>query len=380
MKDLLTLILGFAPWILFLFLSGHTLHSLEFSIIISLIATVVFGFRELRKGFLLQWGTLLFFTACFVLINILHVYFIAEYMGILANGFLALIIWITIIAGKPFTLQYARENLPAFKHNDQKLIDRCQFLALIWGCLLTFATLIACFRAFNPGQLPYYVYFDISITIILGGILFTHYYKKQNSKQDVEIEFHTGTKEDSKEIASLIISAGGGIVEFLLHDLSKQFTITQLMQKQVEDEQSEFYYGNCIVASMNGKVVGLALAYPASLVHKPEADILPESRVTHLKEFYQKKIQDSLYLHALAVSPEARKRGIAHTLLGLVTKKAQSKNLNSISLDVWCDNQGAISLYEKLGYHVVDTIHITTHKLLPHDNGMQVMRKGVKGF
>ena len=174
MKDLLSLIIGFAPWILFLLLSGHTLTSLEISIVISLLASLLFGFKELRRGFLLQWGTLFFFASCLVLVNFMKVIVIAEYMGIISNGFLALIVWVSIMLGKPFTLQYARANCPKERWHDPTLIKRCRFIALVWACLLTLATFTACIKIYKPHLLPDYVYFDISIGIIFGGIIFTH--------------------------------------------------------------------------------------------------------------------------------------------------------------------------------------------------------------
>lgn len=367
MKELLTLVIGFFPWILFLLLSGHTLSSLENSILISLIACLILGFKELRKGFLLQWGTLIFFSICFIIINVMHLTFLAEYMGIFANGFLSLIIWISIVIGKPFTLQYVNKKV------DLKTKARCRFIAVAWGVLLTLSTAIHFIQVQDPSLFPNYIYFDISIAILILGIAFTHFYRRKQIHEEPKLIFRTGSKEDSESIASLIISAGGGIVEFLLHDLSTEITVEQIMKRQVEDKQSEFYHKNCIVAIFQNKIVGLALAYPSDLFHKPESGFIPEERILHLKNFYASKIKNSLYLHALAVSEEARGKGIASKLLEKVNEKAVSQGLNSVSLDVWCDNSAAISLYKKFGYKTVNTIDIPYHRLLPHQNGMQVM-------
>ena len=183
LKELIKFLLGFMPWLLFLFLSGHTLASLERSIIISLLANPVFGFKELRKGFILQWGTLLFFIVCAITINLMHFMFFAEYMGIISNGFLAGIIWVTLFIGKPFTLQYATAELPKERWNDPGLINSCRFIALVWAIILTFSTLIACIRILKPDLFPGWVYFDISIVTILGGSIFTTLYKTYKRNQ-----------------------------------------------------------------------------------------------------------------------------------------------------------------------------------------------------
>ena len=181
--ELVKFLFGFIPWILFLFLSGNTLVSLERSIIICLLASVIFSFKELRKGFILQWGTILFFVACTITVNLMSLVFVAKNMGIISNGFLTCIIWVTIFTGKPFTLQYAKADLPKERWDDPDLVRSCRFIAIVWAILLTFSTLIACFRILNPTLYPGWVYFDISIASILGGSIFTILYKNYRRNQ-----------------------------------------------------------------------------------------------------------------------------------------------------------------------------------------------------
>jgi len=183
LKEIIKFLFGFIPWILFLFLSGHTLVSLERSIIISLLASVIFGFRALREGFILQWGTLFFFMACAITVNLLKSVFVAEYMGIISNGFFASLIWVTILIGKPFTLQYAKVELPKEQWGEPGLIRSCRFIAVIWALLMTLSTLISFLRILKPGLFPGWVYFDITLGIMLGGGIFTTLYKKYKRSQ-----------------------------------------------------------------------------------------------------------------------------------------------------------------------------------------------------
>ena len=183
LKEIMSFLLGFMPWILFLFFSGQTFVSLERSILIGLLASLIFGYKELRGGFLLQWGTLIFFIACAVTVDGLKWIFVAKSMAIISNGFLALLIWWTLAIGKPFTLQYARAELPKEQWNDPALIQSCRFLAVVWAFLLTFLTLMAAFKNFNPGRYPDGIYFGITIAAIVGGIVFTTLYKKYKRNQ-----------------------------------------------------------------------------------------------------------------------------------------------------------------------------------------------------
>ena len=96
-KSILKFIVGFMPWILFLFISGHTLVSLERAIIVCLLASVLFGYKGLRKRFILNWGTLAYFMICLVMVNFMKNMFVIKNMSIFSNGFLAAII------PKPYT-------------------------------------------------------------------------------------------------------------------------------------------------------------------------------------------------------------------------------------------------------------------------------------
>ena len=176
-------LLGFMPWLLFLFFSGQTFSSLERSIIIGLLASLIFGFKELRRGFLLQWGTLIFFIACAITVNLMKSVWVAKSMGVISNGSLAFLIWGTIFAGKPFTLQYARAELPQERWDDPALIRSCRFMAVVWALLLTFLALMAYLKNSNPTLWPDWINFGISITVIVGGIVFTSLYKKYKRNQ-----------------------------------------------------------------------------------------------------------------------------------------------------------------------------------------------------
>ena len=181
MKDIIEILkflLGFASWIIFLFLSGNTLTSLERALAISFAISLIFGYKQLRSGFILQWGSVIFFAWCIIMVNGLQNVTIAKNMGVIANGFLASIIWLTILIRKPFTLQYAREDLPKERWNDPGLVQSCRFMAIVWGLLMVFSTFVACFKVMRPGSYPEIVYSSISIGTIMGGTLFTQFYKK----------------------------------------------------------------------------------------------------------------------------------------------------------------------------------------------------------
>lgn len=186
MKEFLQLILGFIPWLILMFIPAHSLSQLELAILICLAASIVFGFRDLRDLFILQWGTLIFFVACAILINGLKIIWFAENMDIIANGFLAGLIWISIALKKPFTLQYAKRELPEERWNDVHVIRTCVIIALVWACLITFSAVMAAVKHSHIVQLPDWVYFYISVINMVLGAIFTVWYKKRARRQRSE--------------------------------------------------------------------------------------------------------------------------------------------------------------------------------------------------
>ena len=183
LRELGVLVLGFVPWLIFLFISGHTLASLERATIISLLACLTFGFMELRRGYILQWGTLVFFCACAVLVNLLQVVWIATHMDLVANAGIAGIMWLTIVVGKPFALQYARRDLPKERWNDPKLIKGCRFITLVWAGLMSANAGLSFLRRSPIISLPEWAYFYATLCIILAGLVFTTLFKRRKRRQ-----------------------------------------------------------------------------------------------------------------------------------------------------------------------------------------------------
>lgn len=178
-RDIGRLLLGFTPWLLFLFLSGQSMQSLEVAIWLSLAASLTFGLSELRSRFILAWGTLGFFAACAVLVNGLHVAWVAIHMDVLANLSLAAIVWATLLAGRPFALQYARRDLPRERWNDPELIRGCRIITLVWALLMSLAAAVSLYKHTSAPQASRPAYFAISLALILIGVSFTTVFKRQ---------------------------------------------------------------------------------------------------------------------------------------------------------------------------------------------------------
>jgi len=179
LKELGLLMLGFLPWMLFLFLAGHTMTSLKIAIIISFVTAVTLGFGDLKRGFILQWGTVIFFFICIILVNLLDNIWMATEMDLVSNTALASIMWFTVVIGKPFALQYAKRGLTKEVWSDVNFIRGCMLITVVWACLMTFAVLISVTRRTTWLPFPSWVYFDLTLLNIAAGLTFTTIFKRK---------------------------------------------------------------------------------------------------------------------------------------------------------------------------------------------------------
>jgi hypothetical protein len=127
---------AFIPWIFFAVFNGPSQQSIVVSSLGALALMVFFNFRELRKGFILPWGSVLLFA--FLFLN--DRYGLVELEPIenlrLVNSTLAIIVLFSMIVGKPFTLQYAREEVDSGLWHNANFIRINWILTAIWAFLM----------------------------------------------------------------------------------------------------------------------------------------------------------------------------------------------------------------------------------------------------
>lgn len=176
----LKLFLGFLPWILYLILAGNTLVMFESAIIVGLVTSIICQLYELKKGFILSWGTLLFFMFMTVSVVILKNSWVIENAGWISNSALPLIVFISLIIGMPFTLQYAKEVISPDKWQQPLFIRINYLLTILWQIIFLLSLVV--YLIFNYYKLTdTWSYVIISyIPIFVGlwiNIWFPNWYK-----------------------------------------------------------------------------------------------------------------------------------------------------------------------------------------------------------
>jgi len=175
MKEIFSILLGFLPWIVFGVISGPSLWRLNAAIILALALVLVMGYKQLAKGFILTWGSLLFFGVNLVMVVLLRNLWVINNLDILSHGTLAAIAWLSIFMGKPFVLQYARETVPPERQASPVFYRTCRTLAVIWGVVFLIATGMSVAKTYGwwAGGMGYQA---VSLGLIGLGLWLNHWY------------------------------------------------------------------------------------------------------------------------------------------------------------------------------------------------------------
>ncbi len=107
-------------------------------------------------------------------------------------------------------------------------------------------------------------------------------------------------------------------------------------------------YEGCLYVGVSGnKIIGSII-----LRHEPEPAYLP---VKWMKDLNYEEV---LVIYTLAVHPDHLGKGIGQALLNFASNLGSQSNMKSLRLDVYENNLPAICLYEKCGFHYIDTVDL----------------------
>jgi carotenoid cleavage dioxygenase len=175
MKQIFSILLGFLPWIVFSAVSGPSLLRLNASIIAALVLVLVLGFKQLAKGFVLTWGSLLFFIVTLIMVVIFkNMWFIAN-LDILSHGTLAAIAWLSVFVGRPFVLQYAMETVPPERQSSPAFYQICRNLTVVWGVVFILSTGMSAAKSFGWWA-DGFGFEAVSLGLIGLGLWLNHWY------------------------------------------------------------------------------------------------------------------------------------------------------------------------------------------------------------
>ena len=186
---------------------------------------------------------------------------------------------------------------------------------------------------------------------------------------------HTG---DCRRIAELFRISSGGVADYIWSHLDHpDLTPIEIGELRYRRENTAFSYQNCLVAERAGHVIGMIHAFPIMPRH---ADGDDEAVDPVLRPYMELEIPDSLYVAGLALYPDFRGRALGSRMLQMARNQARRAALGSLSLLVFEQNAGAVSLYERHGFRVVDRRRVVPHALIGYGGDVLLMEARVLGL
>jgi len=195
-----------------------------------------------------------------------------------------------------------------------------------------------------------------------------------------QVVYRPAEKADCRRLAELMEIAAGGMLDFLFHDLVPGLTPVDIESQALANPSSHYSYRNTTVAEGLGRVIGMALSFPADKwrITDEMRQFVPADRLDHLNDFFSARVEDSMFPDALAVKEEWRGQGIGSQLIEQTKQNAETRGFYSVSLMVFRDNYDARRLYARHGFEVLREVAVEPHPRISHDSGCLLLNCPLK--
>ena len=128
-----------------------------------------------------------------------------------------------------------------------------------------------------------------------------------------------------------------------------------------------FSFKNARIAEADETVIGMALSYPIAETSPDNPDDFPAPVAPFVE--LEAKSAGTWYINALAVFAGRQGAGIGSQLLSDAETQALSAGYRMMSIQVYAQNTGAFSLYERSGYKITARAKVRLHPCQPYYTG-----------
>lgn len=180
-------------------------------------------------------------------------------------------------------------------------------------------------------------------------------------------------QSDCRSLADLFRMSKAGLADYIWRQAAEPHEcVLDVGARRYARQSGAFSYSNCLVAEMDGELVGMVHAHPMG---KPSVDRVRETDPV-LRPFQLLEEPDSLHIASLAVVPFARNLGIGSFLLRAAGWWAGVRGLQRLSLVCFERNERAMALYRRAGLQELRRHPVLAHPMLDHGGGDAVLLGG----
>ena len=191
-----------------------------------------------------------------------------------------------------------------------------------------------------------------------------------------ELSIRDGQLPDCQVIARLVNESSGGAADYLFaHESNSGATAEEVMTKLLASEV-HYSYANTLIVEVEGKVIGMALSFPASglLLNEQVKQFYSAQQFQYIRYFVDNKLKDSWHLDAICIDSEYRGNGVGIQLLEAVKQQAIYYKFPVLEVFVLASNAGAIRFYQRNGFVVCKKIDTSNHEFLGDKSLLLLMR------
>jgi ribosomal protein S18 acetylase RimI-like enzyme len=190
--------------------------------------------------------------------------------------------------------------------------------------------------------------------------------------REAGVTFRAATKEDSRKIAELFRISSDGVVDYVWMTLAPEYPGLEPVEigaVRYASEEGNFSYTNCVLAELDGEVIGQLCTYPVEAsAEEPDEPVDPV-----LEPYGRLEIPGTLYISSLALFEEFRGMGLGTKMIAIARDQARERGHEALSLLVFEQNMGAVRLYEREGFREVDRAAVVPHPLINHTGDVILM-------
>ena len=192
------------------------------------------------------------------------------------------------------------------------------------------------------------------------------------------MEIRSATHTDCLAIAELSQMASDNMADHFWADsqLPGQ-SLEEVGAEAAKSENANFSYRNTRIACEHGEITGMLLAYRLPAAEDYDDDPLEFPEFVRPLILLEQLVAGSFYINMLATYPRFRGQGIASKLLAEVDKHAFAADGKLISILVFAINQGALRLYLRHDYKIVERLPMVASDYLPAGDVLLLTRAPV---
>ena len=189
------------------------------------------------------------------------------------------------------------------------------------------------------------------------------------------------TQDDAREIAKLIAISSDGVAEIEWHEEANKEHCDPLDigERTYQNPQGDYSFNNTAMFEINGEVAGMLLAFgmPEAEPRNPENRPAADDEDVFAPYIYLEE-PNSWYICGVAFYPQHRGHGLGTKLMDLANEQAKEYGFSILSLVVFEQNKGALNLYDRLRYTIVDQAPVVPHPLIHYEGNALLMIRSVE--